>query len=88
MSNFTTLEMVNMIFILGECARNCLLASRVYAERYPDIERKPRPKTFEKLLQRFVATGSTAYTKRMIINKPVINEENELRVLLVVEENH
>lgn len=88
MSNFTTLEMVNMIFILGECARNCLLASRVYAERYPNIERKPRPEAFEKLLRRFVETGSVAYKKRMVINKPVINEENELRVLLAVQENH
>ncbi|KAI4454838.1 male sterility protein 2-related [Holotrichia oblita] len=40
----TTEELVNMVFILGECQKCPLLASRIYASRYPEYERKPRPR--------------------------------------------
>lgn len=46
--NFSQIEMVDMIFILGECQRNCLLASRVYHERYPE-RRPPNEKSFKRL---------------------------------------
>lgn len=78
-------ELVDMTFIVGECQRNCLLASRVYRERYPD-RRHPQVTTFEHLLDRFVATGNVQY-KPPIQNKTVINEENELLVLTAVVEN-
>lgn len=87
MTHFTILEMVNMIFILGECSRNCLLASRMYAARYPDAEKKPRPEAFDRLQQRFLETGSVAYKKKKVINRTVTNEENELMVLMTVQEN-
>lgn len=45
--NFSVQEMVNMLYILVECDRNCLLTNRVYAERYPDY-RKPRTQALEK----------------------------------------
>lgn len=83
----TTQEMVIMIFILGECGKNCLLASREYAARYPDAERKPRPEAFKSLMERFEATGNVAFLKRKVINKPVTNEDNQLTVLLGVQEN-
>lgn len=87
MGHFTIAEMVNMIFILGECSRNCLLASRVYAVRYPDAERKPRSEAFERVMQRFLDTGNVVYNKRKVINRAITNEGNELRVLLAVQEN-
>lgn len=83
----STPEMVNMIFVLGECQKNPLLASRVYAARYPDVEKKPRPEAFASLLERFQETGNVAFRKRQVIEKLVTNEDNSLTVLLTVQEN-
>lgn len=80
-------EMITMIFILGECGKNCLLSSKVYAARYPDAERKPRKEAFQNLLERFEETGNVEFTKRKVIDKPVNNENNQLTVLLSVQEN-
>lgn len=85
--NLSTQELVNMVFILGECQKCPLLASRVYASRYPDQERKPRTNAFQSLLERFEQTGNVAFTKHNVLNKHTTNEENELTVLLVVQEN-
>lgn len=79
--------MVTMVFILGECSKNCLLASREYAARYPDAERKPRTEDFKSLLERFELTGNVRFKKRKVVNKTVNNEENQLAVLLCVQEN-
>lgn len=84
--NFSIEEMRNMIYILGECNKNPLLASRVYAERYPD-NRKPRSEAFEKLMHRFNETGNVAYSKKIVQNSITTSEENVLNVLLAVEEN-
>ncbi|KAL3276301.1 hypothetical protein HHI36_024199 [Cryptolaemus montrouzieri] len=54
---FSKEEMVDMTFILGECDRNSLLASRVYAQRFPD-ERQSDARCFEKLLIKFIETGN------------------------------
>ncbi|KAI4464448.1 homeobox protein aristaless [Holotrichia oblita] len=79
-----TQEMVNMIFILEECTRNCLLASRVYAERFPNLER--RPEAFERLLEKFIETDGVTYKKGETY-KLVINKQSELAVLLTIQEN-
>lgn len=79
-------EMVDMIFVLGECQRNPLLASRVYAQRYPE-RRHPQTVSFQKLLERFVnSAGSVAYSTKNY-NGRVVNEENEFVVLGSVQEN-
>lgn len=78
-------EMVNMIFILGECNKNCFLASRVYAARYPH-RAHPNERAFQKVLRRFTTTGSVNRARR-VRNKPVLNENNELLVLEAVLEN-
>lgn len=72
-------ELVDMVFVLGECNRNPLLASRVYAQRYP-ARRHPRRERFQDLLQRFVNTGNVQFNKRNR-TKPTTTEENEFLVL-------
>lgn len=83
--NFEKDELVDMIFVLGESEKNCMLASRIYAAQYPE-RRHPEEKSFRRLLERFVETGSVAYKKEER-TKPVTNEENELAVLLTVTED-
>lgn len=43
--NFTREELVDMVFILGECYKNGVLTARVYGERYPD---RRHPRSFRK----------------------------------------
>lgn len=74
-----------MIFMLGECDKNCLLASRMYKVRYPD-RKHPREESFRSLLVRFTNTGNVNYVKHNR-TKSVTTEENEFRVLLSVTEN-
>ncbi|KAL3283544.1 hypothetical protein HHI36_006683 [Cryptolaemus montrouzieri] len=78
--NFSKEEMVDMISILGECDRNSLLASRVYAERFPNA------RCFKKLLIRFIETGNITYKKH---DKPktATTEDNQLSVMLTVTED-
>uniref|UniRef100_A0A6P7F1W8 Uncharacterized protein LOC114325686 n=1 Tax=Diabrotica virgifera virgifera TaxID=50390 RepID=A0A6P7F1W8_DIAVI len=83
--NVTTDEMVDMIWILGECNKNSLLSARIYQERFPD-RRKPRQDTFEKLKDRFNPTGSVNYEKHER-TKTSVTEENEMSVLMAVTEN-
>lgn len=71
-----------MIYAIGEGEKNCLLASRIYAQRYPD-SRKPRPPAFEKLKERFERTGKIGYDKE-VRTKTVTNEENEFVVVATV----
>lgn len=83
--NFSREQCVNMIYVLGECDRNCLLASRCYAQKYPG-ERHPPAASFERLKERFETTGSVNYTKLMREQR-VTNEENALMVVAAVVEN-
>lgn len=53
-------EKVDMILVIGECEENCLLASRVYAQKYPN-RRHPTKRSLEYLLQVFRRTGSVSY---------------------------
>lgn len=78
-------EMVDMVFILGECYKNCLLASRVYADRYPG-RAHPNPRAFQKVLKRFTDTGTVQRAKR-VRTKPVLTAGNELQVLEAAVEN-
>jgi len=36
MTNYTPIEVVDILLVLGECHRNYRNALRLYAERYPD----------------------------------------------------
>lgn len=79
-------ERIDMIFILGECLQNSLLASRIYAERFPD-RNHPNKAAFERLLIQFKETGSVEYRK-VPLRKPVIeNEDTEFAVIAAVVEN-
>jgi predicted transcriptional regulator len=86
--NFTQNEMVNMIFILGECQRNVALAVRVYHERYPNL-RQPQSSTLKKLLDRFILTGSVAYPKKVFrpAHTIITNDEAQFNVIATVIEN-
>lgn len=83
--NFSKEERTDMIFVLGECQRNYLLAQRVYQQRYPR-RRCPRPDAFRRVMDTFITTGSVAYPKP---RKPkyVINDENQLQILMATTEN-
>lgn len=59
--------LVYMVIILGECHRNPLLASRVYAQQYPNRQHF-RQESFENTIQQFVVTANVQYNKR-ITNK-------------------
>lgn len=83
--NFTTGELIDMVFVLGESDRNCVLAKRIYNQRYPE-RRIPDKKSFEKLLTRFNETGNVAY-KPPVLPKRAIHDDNQLSVILAVEEN-
>lgn len=87
MANYSQNEMIDMVFILGECFKNPLLASREYKARYPDRERHPREETFKKLLERFNATGSVCYTQNQNRRKSVITPDNEFNILAALVEN-
>lgn len=83
---YTKEERIDMIFILGECLQNCFLASRIYAERFPN-RNHPNRAAFERLLTLFRRTGSVQY-KNPTKKKPVTgNEENEFAVIASVIEN-
>lgn len=85
--NFSKEELVDMIFVLGVSEKNCLLATRVYHQRYPE-RRCPDVKSFQNLLERFLDTGNVQYRKKER-RKNVINEENEFSVMMaVVEDPH
>nr|CAH7749956.1 unnamed protein product [Callosobruchus chinensis] len=83
-----TQEMVDMIYILGECIKNSWLASRVYKERFPD-RRHPDPRSFERVMGRYDRTGTVKYEKHERRKRVLVNEDNEFDVLAtVVEDPH
>lgn len=75
-----------MILILGESNRNCLLASRIYEERFPD-GRHPRERAFRSLLDRFINSGSVSYNKRNVPGLVVNDQENEFAVMTAIVED-
>lgn len=79
-------ERIDMIFILGECLQNCLLASRVYAQRFPN-RNHPNKVVFERLLALFRQNGTVQYQKLVKIKPVTENEEIELAVIASVIEN-
>lgn len=85
--NFTKQELIDMIYTLGESDRNCFLASRIYAQKYPD-RAHPQEASFKNLKNRFEETGDISYKKNHR-TKRTTNEDNEHVVLLsLVEDCH
>ncbi|KAI4466231.1 mannose phospholipase lectin receptor related [Holotrichia oblita] len=72
---FTKDQLIQMIYILGECERNPLLTSRIYQICYPN-RRHPEPLALERLRDRFEATGHVEYKKEERA-KPVGNENSQ-----------
>jgi hypothetical protein len=65
-----------MVYALAEGDRNCLLASRIYRQKFYE-NRQPSAKAFGRLKNRFEDTGNVFYKKKIFENKVVSNEENE-----------
>ncbi|KAJ8910240.1 hypothetical protein NQ315_002564 [Exocentrus adspersus] len=80
--NYTVQELTSMIYVIGSCEENCFLASRVYAQRFPE-RRHPDSRSLENLRERFNRTGSVAYEKQTR-TKTVLNEENALAISLAI----
>lgn len=74
-----------MIYVIGACDENCFLASRVYAQKFPD-RRHPDVRSLQNVKERFDRTGSVAYEKKTR-SKSVLTEDNELAITLAVVEN-
>lgn len=85
LTNYSRQELVSMTYAIGESHGNCLLASRLYAQKYPD-RRHPQVICFEKLKDRFERTANANYEKKTR-SKSVLHEENELNITLSVVEN-
>ena len=83
---FSKNELIDMIYVLGEADKNCLLAERLYRTKYPE-RRTPSPRSFQNLMERFDSTGSVEYSKHKVVNKIATNDEKELEILLQVQEN-
>lgn len=83
--NFPLEDMINVIYVLGECSKNCLLASRVYRERYPN-RRHPNERAFLRLKERFDTSGNVSYQPHAL-PKRVFNEDNEFLVMTNLVEN-
>ncbi|ERL95875.1 hypothetical protein D910_00510, partial [Dendroctonus ponderosae] len=75
MKNYPREERIDMIFTLGECHKNCLLASRVYAQKFPEIN-DPKPTVFKRLLHQFEESGSVNYKKPISRKSVTEDEEN------------
>lgn len=84
--DFTKNELIDMIYILGEAEKNCLLAVRIYGAKYPN-RRIPTRQSFQCLMERFDDNGSVEYQKRKVVNRNATNEEKEIDILLHVEDN-
>lgn len=84
-SNYSQVELVNMIYAIGESNGNCFMASRLYAQKFPEA-RRPNERSLIKLKDRFERTGSVAYEKTSR-TKTVLNEDNQLAIALTVVEN-
>ena len=67
-------ELIDMIYILGEAEKNCLLAVRIYGAKYPN-RRIPTRQSFQCLMERFDDNGSVEYQKRKVVNRNATNEE-------------
>jgi SOS response regulatory protein OraA/RecX len=84
---YSVQESIDMIYILGECHKNSLLASRVYAERFAGRQH-PDARSFNRLKQKFESTGSVCDEKKTR-SKRVASEENQILVAAsVVEQPH
>ncbi|KAJ8909342.1 hypothetical protein NQ315_005970 [Exocentrus adspersus] len=83
--NYTVQELTSMIYVIGSCEENCFLASRVYAQKFPE-RRHPDSRSLENLRERFNRTGSVAYEKQTR-TKTVLNEENALAISIAIVEN-
>lgn len=71
--NFSREEMTDMIWILGECFKNSLVATRIYKEWCPQRQ-QPNKIAFDNLLDRFNRTGSVYEAKEK--TKFIITNEN------------
>jgi len=59
---YTMEERIDMIFVLRECLDNCLLASQVYATKFPNRTYSNKF-DFKRLLSKLRQSGSVQYEK-------------------------
>lgn len=83
--NFPKEELIDMVYVLGASDKNCLLARRIYRERFP-ARRQPSKQAFENLMNRFDRTGVVNYEKTER-TKTATSEENAFNVVLRVTED-
>lgn len=82
--NFPKEELNDMVYAIGESDGNCVLAARVYSQKYP-TRRQPQIVTFRRLKERFAVNSSVNYLPPSK-QKYVLTENNRLNVLMTVVE--
>ncbi|KAJ8912045.1 hypothetical protein NQ315_016732 [Exocentrus adspersus] len=78
-------QLIQMVYAIRESDGNCILAARIYAQKYPNRSH-PDVRSLQNLKERFERTGSVSYEKKSK-TPTVLNEENQLAISLAVVEN-
>ncbi|KAF5292284.1 hypothetical protein FQA39_LY03318 [Lamprigera yunnana] len=78
---------IGMIFMLQERHQICLLASRVYAQTFPN-RNHPMPAVFERLLNQFKESGNVSYKKPIRRKFVTEYEENIYTILYLVRHSN
>ncbi|ERL86738.1 hypothetical protein D910_04144 [Dendroctonus ponderosae] len=83
MKNYPREERIDMIFTLGDCHKNCLLASRVYAQKFPETNH-PKPTVFKRLSHQFEETGiieNPNVSRNLIFKSTNISQSSISRII-------
>ncbi|ERL87439.1 hypothetical protein D910_04831 [Dendroctonus ponderosae] len=83
MKNCPREERIDMIFTLRESHKNCLLASRVYVQKFPE-RNDPKPTVFKRLLHQFEETGSVNYKKNPNVGQNLISKSTNISQSLLI----
>uniref|UniRef100_V5G8C7 Transposase n=1 Tax=Anoplophora glabripennis TaxID=217634 RepID=V5G8C7_ANOGL len=83
--HFSNDELRDMAYVIGESNGNCLLAARIYNQRFPQ-RRQPAVRSLRRVKERFVENSSVCYKKPTRVNY-VLDENKETEILLSVLEN-
>lgn len=82
--NYSDEELQQMLYVIGESEGNCVLAARIYNQRYPNL-RQPQLNTFRRVKTRFEGHSSVKYLPPVKQNH-VLTENRQLDVLMAVVE--
>lgn len=83
--NFPEDELAKMVYVIGESHGSCVLAARIYNQRYPE-RRQPQIKAFKRVKARFEENSTVRYSKPVKPNH-ILTTEMQIDILLEATEN-